>query len=202
MKRRPSSTRATSFKAGGIDLHQAVCGLDRSSYPVAQREVLGQHFFSALKRELGAFDALLGSIGRHPAPVGFHGVHEFLTHGGQYRSLMSGETVLAGSRANARGFRSLPERRSSAFFGHGRKPALLALRNASTASGARSHFMSAVSRHERRRPLLRRHLPHSLTCGCGKVWRPWQLYSLTTTPLEMWRGNVAGAISGEANTHI
>ncbi|MCP9233398.1 hypothetical protein NMG46_24715 [Mesorhizobium sp. LMG 17147] len=61
MKRRPSSTWATPFKAGGIDLHQAVCGLDRSSYPAAQREILGQHFFSALKRELGPMDALPGN---------------------------------------------------------------------------------------------------------------------------------------------
>jgi hypothetical protein len=99
MKRRPSSTRATSFKGGGIDLHQAVCGLDRSSYPAAQREILGQHFFSALKRELGPVDALPGignfrrqNIGRRPVAVGFHSVHGFLTHGGRYRSLMSGET--------------------------------------------------------------------------------------------------------------
>lgn len=100
MKRRPNSTRATSFKAGVIDLHQAVCGLDRSSYPVAQREILGQHFFSALKRELGPADALPGignfrcqNIGRHPVAVGFHSVHGFLIHGGRYRSLISVETA-------------------------------------------------------------------------------------------------------------
>ncbi|MER8724074.1 hypothetical protein [Mesorhizobium sp. M1027] len=98
MKRRPSSTWATPFKAGGIDLHQAVCGLDRSSYPAAQREILGQHFFSALKRELGPMDALPGNgnfrcqnIGRYPVAVGFHSVHQFLIHGGRYRSLISGE---------------------------------------------------------------------------------------------------------------
>ncbi|WP_287120647.1 hypothetical protein [Mesorhizobium sp.] len=62
------------------------------SYPAAQRDIFGDHFFCACKRELGPFDALLGSIGRRPASVGFHGVHEFLTHGGQYRYLMSGET--------------------------------------------------------------------------------------------------------------
>lgn len=98
MRRRPSSTRATSFKAGGIDLHQAVCGLDQTPsrpYPAAQRVIFGDHFFCACKRELGPFDALLGSLGRRPASVGFHGVHEFLTYGGQYRSLMSGKTGAA-----------------------------------------------------------------------------------------------------------
>jgi hypothetical protein len=102
MKRRPSSTRATSFKAGGIDLHQAVCGLDRSSYPVAQREVLGQHFFSTLKRELGPVDALPGignfrcqNVGHRPVALGFQSVHGFLTHGGRYRSLVSDKCTSA-----------------------------------------------------------------------------------------------------------
>ncbi|MER8391472.1 hypothetical protein NKH10_06140 [Mesorhizobium sp. M1340] len=99
MKRRPNSTWATPFKAGRIDLHQAVCGLDRSSNPAAPREILGQHFFSALKRDLGPMDALPGNgnfrcqnIGRYPVAVGFHSVHQFLMHGGRYRSLISGET--------------------------------------------------------------------------------------------------------------
>lgn len=102
MKRRPSSTRATSFKAGGIDLHQAVCGLDRSSYPVAQRQVLGQHFFSTLKRELGPVDALPGignfrcqNVGHRPVALGFQSVHGFLTHGGRYRSLVSDKCTSA-----------------------------------------------------------------------------------------------------------
>lgn len=102
MKRRPSSTRAMSFKAGGIDLHQAVCGLDRSSYPVAQREVLGQHFFSTLKRELGPVDALPGignfrcqNVGHRPVALGFQSVHGFLTHGGRYRSLVSDKCTSA-----------------------------------------------------------------------------------------------------------
>ncbi|MER8829141.1 DUF6074 family protein [Mesorhizobium sp. M0938] len=84
MKRRRNSTRATSFKAGGIDFYQAVCGLDRNSHPAAQREILGQHFFSALKRELGPVDALPGignfgcqNIGRYPVAPGFHSVHGF-----------------------------------------------------------------------------------------------------------------------------
>ncbi|MER9120800.1 hypothetical protein NKH93_30120 [Mesorhizobium sp. M0954] len=88
------------LQSWGIDLHQAVCGLDRSSYPAAQREIFGQHFFSALKRELGPVDALPGignfrcqKIGCHPVAVGFHSVHGFLIHGGRYRSLMSGETA-------------------------------------------------------------------------------------------------------------
>lgn len=101
-KRRPSSTRATSFKAGGIDLHQTVCSLDRSSYPVAQREVLGQHFFSALKRELGPVNALPGignfrcqNVGHRPVALGFQSVHGFLTHGGRYRSLVSDKCTSA-----------------------------------------------------------------------------------------------------------
>lgn len=88
-------TAGGTFIAGRIDLHQAVCGLDQTpsrAYPAAQRDILGDHFFCACKRELGPFDALLGGIGSHPASVGFHGVHKFLTHRGQYRSLMSGET--------------------------------------------------------------------------------------------------------------
>ncbi|MER9216571.1 hypothetical protein NKI54_31995 [Mesorhizobium sp. M0663] len=120
MKRRPSSTRATSFKAGGIDLHQAVCGLDRSSYPAAQREIFGQHFFSALKRELGPVDALPGignfrcqNIGRRPVAVRFHSVHGFLIHGGRYRSLISGETAgrrsAMGRMTNARPVKTAPE---------------------------------------------------------------------------------------------
>ncbi|WP_167378596.1 hypothetical protein [Mesorhizobium prunaredense] len=74
--------------AGGIELHQAVCGLDQTpsrAYPAAKRGILGQQFLCALKRELGPVDALPGI--RHRASVGFHGVHhDSLTHGGPDRS--------------------------------------------------------------------------------------------------------------------
>lgn len=80
---------AGTIIAGGIDLHQAVCGLDQTpsrAYPAAKRGILGQHFLCALKRELGPDDALPGI--RHRASVGFHGVHHnLLTHGGPDRSL-------------------------------------------------------------------------------------------------------------------
>lgn len=102
-RRRPGSTRAI---AGGIDLHH---GLDRGSYPAAQRDILGQHFFCALKRELGAVDALPGignfrrqNIGRHSLSV--ECVHHGLeTHGGAVRSQMSGtasarERIIRGAR--------------------------------------------------------------------------------------------------------
>lgn len=86
----------------GIDPHQAVCGLDQTplrAYPAVQRDILGQHFFRAFNRKLGPVDALPGIgnfIGRHRASVVFRGVHhEFPTHGGRYRSLMSGETGAA-----------------------------------------------------------------------------------------------------------
>ncbi|CCV13866.1 hypothetical protein MESS4_60129 [Mesorhizobium sp. STM 4661] len=79
---------------GRTYLHQAVCGLDQTplrAYPAAQRDILGQHFFRAFKRELGPFDALPG-IG-HRASVGFHGVHHDLpTHGGPDRSLVPHQT--------------------------------------------------------------------------------------------------------------
>ncbi|WP_292552509.1 hypothetical protein [Mesorhizobium sp.] len=78
-------TAGGTFIAGGIDLHQAVCSLDHTPYPTAQRDVLGQHFFCAFKSELGLIHALSG-IG-HRASVEFHGVHHgSLTHGGPDRS--------------------------------------------------------------------------------------------------------------------
>ncbi|MER9281326.1 hypothetical protein [Mesorhizobium sp. M0522] len=103
MKRRPSSTRATSFKAGGIDLHQAVCGLDRSSYPAAQREIFGQHFFSALKRELGPVDALPG-IGnfRCQKTWGAISFPDVGRNGGPQKSAM-------GRMTNARPVKTAPE---------------------------------------------------------------------------------------------
>ncbi|MER9968133.1 hypothetical protein [Mesorhizobium sp. M0060] len=87
-------TAGDTFIAGGIDLHQAVCGLDQTplrAHPAAQRDILGQHFFCAFKRELGPIDALPG-IG-HLASVEFHGVHhDSPTHGGSDRSLMPDQT--------------------------------------------------------------------------------------------------------------
>ncbi|WP_164754204.1 hypothetical protein [Mesorhizobium sp. M7A.F.Ca.US.008.03.1.1] len=72
-------------------LSEAVCGLDRSSYPAAQCDILGQHLFCAFNRELGPLHALPGvgefqrqNIGR---VVGFHaGHHDCVTHGGPVRS--------------------------------------------------------------------------------------------------------------------
>nr|WP_166487971.1 hypothetical protein [Mesorhizobium ciceri] len=86
---RRTMTAASTIIAGGIDLLQAVRGLDQTpsrAYPSAQRGILGQHFLSALNRELSPVDALPG-IG-HRASLGFHGVHHNLpTHGGPDRSL-------------------------------------------------------------------------------------------------------------------
>ncbi|QIA21511.1 hypothetical protein [Mesorhizobium sp. AA22] len=60
---------------------QAVRSLDHTPYPSAQRDILGDHFFCAFKRELGLIDALSG-IG-HRASVEFRSVHhDPLTHGG------------------------------------------------------------------------------------------------------------------------
>ncbi|TIP28247.1 MAG: hypothetical protein E5X67_11980 [Mesorhizobium sp.] len=53
--------------AGGIDLHQAVCGLDQTpsrAYPAAKRGILGQQFLCALKRELGLMRSLASAIAR------------------------------------------------------------------------------------------------------------------------------------------
>ena len=79
---RNSNPDGSTCAGGGIDVHEAVCGVDRSSYPPAQRDILGQHLFCAFKRELAPVDALPGigdfqgqDIGRRPGTVGFCGVH-------------------------------------------------------------------------------------------------------------------------------
>ncbi|MER8455439.1 hypothetical protein NKH82_05565 [Mesorhizobium sp. M0915] len=57
-------TRANSVSAAGIDLRQPRSRLYhaplRGLYSSAHREILGQHFFSALMRELGPVNALPG----------------------------------------------------------------------------------------------------------------------------------------------
>lgn len=76
-----------------FDRHQAVWGLNKTplcSQLAQQRDILGDHFFRALKR-----DARLGIVYRHLA-VGFHAIHEFLTRDGWNRSLSAAKGTRAG----------------------------------------------------------------------------------------------------------
>jgi hypothetical protein len=104
----PEGSTCANSAPGGIDFDQARSCLNhtplRGPYSAAKGDidadsaVLVQHFFGAIEGEFGSVNALpcLGEfqgqdIGRHPASVGFQGVHhEVLTHGGAVRSLTPG----------------------------------------------------------------------------------------------------------------
>ncbi|RVD65465.1 hypothetical protein EN750_08045 [Mesorhizobium sp. M7A.F.Ca.ET.027.03.2.1] len=65
-------------------------GLDQTPYPAGTLNVLSHHLFRALNRELGPFQALLGTgdFGRHSDSLAFRDVcHEIETPGGRKRSL-------------------------------------------------------------------------------------------------------------------
>ncbi|RWB09971.1 MAG: hypothetical protein EOQ39_12965 [Mesorhizobium sp.] len=74
-------------------------GLDQTPYPAGTLNVLSHHLFRALNRELGPFQALLGT-GDFGLPsrdsLAFRDVcHEIETQGGRNRSLTPAETGVA-----------------------------------------------------------------------------------------------------------
>lgn len=82
-----------------------LCGLDQTPNPARPLDVLGHHLFRALNRELGPFEALLGTgdFGRHRDSPAFRDVcHGIETPGGRNRSLSRPSGAPAISAAGSR----------------------------------------------------------------------------------------------------